>query len=99
MGPNVCYDNSACRRCLDTDLSRIKTGELYMKSKLETQALSAFSVIQYPDMSIADGETVFLSGPSGCGKSTLLRLPPDKFYSMARTSRGFRPSLCAGGFS
>lgn len=84
MGPNVCYDNSTCRRCLDTDLSRIKTGELYMKSKLETQALSAFSVIQYPDMSIADGETVFLSGPSGCGKSTLLRL----FNGMLTPSSG-----------
>jgi len=55
-----------------------------MKPKLETQALSAFSAIQYPDMSIADGETTFLSGPSGCGKSTLLRL----FNGMLSPSSG-----------
>ena len=32
------------------------------------------SIIRYPDIKIAKGETTFIHGPSGCGKSTLLKL-------------------------
>jgi len=32
------------------------------------------SMIRYPNIKIAKGETTFIHGPSGCGKSTLLKL-------------------------
>lgn len=41
---------------------------------LKIEGLTFKDFLQYPDLSIAEGDVTFITGPSGCGKSTLLRL-------------------------